>query len=145
MQDLEAEFEDRLGEEKANSLTEFFAQLNSEKYGCILDELLNVRKGISELKKQNYDVPIEISGLFILIVKLTQFVRDSHINPIMKVNSIRTVKAGDVVGCDYDGTPFKDKNEEKTVRVISSGWIYVDKEIQIARPKLREVTENDKD
>ena len=143
MQDLEAEFEERLEEEKTANLTEFFARLNSEKYGCILDELLNVRKGISELQKQNVDVPLELSGLRIVVVKLTQFVRDSHIDPIMKVNSIRTVKAEDVTSCDYDGTPFKDENEEKTVRVISSGWIYVDKEIQIARPKLREVTENE--
>ena len=141
MQDLETEFEERLEEEKAASLTEFFARLNSEKYGCILDELLNVRKGINELKKQNYEVPVEISGLFIVIVKLTQFVRDSHIDPIMKMNAIRTVKAEDVVSCDYDGTPFRDENEEKVVRVVSSGWMYVDKEVQIARPKLKEVTE----
>ena len=143
MQDLETEFEERLEEEKTNNLTEFFSRLNSEKYGCILDELLNVRKGISDLQKQSFDWPIQISGLRIVIVKLTQFVRDSHIDPIMKVGSVRTVTADDVAGCDYEGTPFKDENEKKTVRVISSGWIYVDKEIQIARPKLKEVTEND--
>ncbi len=143
MQDLEAEFEERLEEEKTINLTEFFARLNSEKYGCILDELLNVRKGISELKKRNYEPPLEISGLLILIVRLTQFVRDAHIDPIMKRNSIRTVTADDVASCDYDGSPFRSDSEEKVVRVISSGWIYVDKEIQIARPKLKEVTELD--
>ena len=143
MQDLEAEFEERLEEEKTISLTEFFARLNSEKYGCILDELLNVRKGISELKKRHYEPPLEISGLLILIVRLTQFVRDAHIDPIMKMNSIHTVRAEDVANCDYDGSPFRSDSEEKVVRVISSGWIYVDKEIQIARPRLKEVTELD--
>ena len=143
MQDLEAEFEERLEEGKTDNLTEFFARLNSEKYGCILDELLSVRKGVGELMRQDFDLPIEVSGLFMVIIKLTKFIRDSHIDPIMKVNSIRTITAEDVTNCDYEGTPFKDKDDRKTVRVISPGWIYVDKEIQIARPKLMEVIENE--
>ena len=37
-----------------------------EKYGYILDELLVVRKGIDELRKQNYELPVEINGLLIM-------------------------------------------------------------------------------
>ena len=140
MADLQDEFEERLEEEKAANLTEFFARLNSEKYGCILDELLNVHKGIRGLSKQGVELPIEISGLFILIVKLAQFVRDSHIEPIMKVNEIKKIKAEDLLSCEYDGTPFKDNNDEKSVKVLSSGWVYKgENEIQIARPKLKEI------
>ena len=140
MEDLQTEFEERLEEEKAANLTEFFARLNSEKYGCILDELLNVHKGIRGLSKQGVELPIEISGLFILIVKLAQFVRDSHIEPIMKVNEIKKIKAEDLLSCEYDGTPFKDNNDEKSVKVLSSGWVYKgENEIQIARPKLKEI------
>ncbi|MBR1419343.1 MAG: hypothetical protein IJ576_10300, partial [Synergistaceae bacterium] len=84
--------------------------------------------------------PVEISGLFILIVKLAQFVRDSHIEPIMKVNEIRKITAEDLLSCEYDGTPFKDNNDEKSVKVLSSGWVYKgENEIQIARPKLKEI------
>ncbi|MBR1418494.1 MAG: hypothetical protein IJ576_05980 [Synergistaceae bacterium] len=140
MEDLQTEFEERLEEEKAANLTEFFARLNSEKYGCILDELLNVHKGIRGLNKQGVELPVEISGLFILIVKLAQFVRDSHIEPIMKVNEIRKITAEDLLSCEYDGTPFKDNNDEKSVKVLSSGWVYKgENEIQIARPKLKEI------
>ncbi|MBR0221905.1 MAG: hypothetical protein IJQ63_09035 [Synergistaceae bacterium] len=140
MKDLQDEFEERLEEEKAASLTEFFARLNSEQYGCILDELLNVHKGIRALNKQGVELPVEISGLFILIIKLAQFVRDSHIEPIMKVNEVRKIKAEDLLSCEYDGTPFKNNQDEKTVKVLSSGWVYKgDNEIQIARAKLKEV------
>ena len=138
LEELQEEFEQQLQDSKIKELTDFFARLNSEKYGCILDELLVVRKGVDELRKSNYQLPIEINGLLIMTKKLIQFVRDSHIEPIMKINSIKQVIASDVEFCSYEGTPFETDDEVKTVRVVSSGWIYKDKEIQIARPKLKE-------
>ena len=138
LQDLQNEFEEQLEESKTKELTSFFIKLNSEKYGCILDELLMVRKGIDTLRKNNYELPIEINGLLIMIKKLIQFVMDSHIEPIMKINSIKEVFASDIEFCNYEGTPFSSEQEVKKVKVISSGWIYKDKEIQISRPKVKE-------
>lgn len=138
LEELQEEFEQQLQDSKIKELTDFFTRLNSEKYGCILDELLVVRKGVDELRKSNYQLPIEINGLLIMTKKLIQFVRDSHIEPIMKINSIKQVIASDIEFCSYEGTPFQTGDEVKTVRVVSSGWIYKDKEIQIARPKLKE-------
>lgn len=138
LQDLQEEFEEQLEASKAKELADFFARLNSEKYGCILDELLVVRKGIDELRKSNYELPIEINGLLIMVKKLIQFVRDSHIEPIMKINSIREVIASDVEFCNYEGTPFTTPEEKKQVKVVSPGWVYKDKELQISRPKVKE-------
>ncbi len=138
LQDLQDEFEEQLEVSKAKELADFFTRLNSEKYGCILDELLVVRKGVDELRKSNYELPIEINGLLIMVKKMIQFVRDSHIEPIMKINSTRVVEAPDVEFCIYEGTPFTEPGEKKTVRVISPGWIYRDKELQISRPKVKE-------
>lgn len=138
LQDLQDEFAEQLEASKIKELADFFAKLNSERYGCILDELLVVRKGVDELRKQNYELPIEINGLLIMVKKLIQFVRDSHIEPIMKINSIREVIASDVEFCNYDGTPFTKPEETKTVRVVSPGWVYKDKELQISRPKVKE-------
>lgn len=120
-------------------ITQFFSSLNSEKYGYILDELLKLRKGVDELRKKNYQVPLELNGVYIMIMKLIQFVRDSHINPIMKVDSILTVKASDIEFCSYEGSPFLSKEETKKVRVVSPGWILSDKEIQISSPYLKEI------
>ena len=138
LQDLQEEFAEQLEASKVKELADFFARLNSEKYGCILDELLVVRKGIDELIKKNYELPIEINGLLITVKKLIQFVRDSHIEPIMKINATKEVTASDVEFCNYEGTPFANPEEVKKVRVVSPGWIYKDKELQISRPKVKE-------
>lgn len=138
LQDLQEEFEEQLEVSKVKELTDFFARLNSEKYGCILDELLVVRKGVDDLRKSNYELPIEINGLLIMVKKLIQFVRDSHIEPFMKVNEVKEVSASDVEFCNYEGTPFISQEDKKVVKVVSPGWIYKDKEIQISRPKVKE-------
>lgn len=138
LQDLQEEFEEQLQANKVKELADFFAKLNSEKYGCILDELLVINKGIDGLKKNGVEIPIEINGLLIMVKKLIQFVRDSHIEPIMKINSIMEVTAADVEFCNYEGTPFSAPGEKKKVKVVSPGWIYRDKELQISRPKVKE-------
>ena len=138
LEELQDEFDEQLEISKVNELADFFAKLNSEKYGCILDELVMVRKGVDELRKSNYELPVEINGLLIMVKKLIQFIMDCHINPIMRLNAIKEVCATDVEFCSYEGTPFKSPEEKKKVKVISPGWIYKDKELQISRPKLRE-------
>ncbi|MBR2216166.1 MAG: hypothetical protein IJ849_10490 [Selenomonadaceae bacterium] len=143
LRDLQDEFDQRLEESKIKELVDFFSRLNSDKYGRILDELLNIRRGVSLLKKQRYELPPEIGGLLILTQKLTQFVRDSGINPIMKPQEVKQVKATDIEFCDYEGKPFATKDEAKAIKVISPGWIYTDKDLQIARPKVKEVVGNE--
>lgn len=138
LEEIQDDFDEQLEQSRIQELTEFFAALNSDRYGCILDELLNIRKGAEELRKKRYQLPVEINGLMILIRQLTQFVRDNHIMPIMKPGDIKVVKARDVENCQYEGTPFESEDDEKIVKVISSGWIFKDKEIQISRPKLVE-------
>ena len=61
----------------------------------------------------------------------------------MKPDDEKIVKASDIEFCDYEGTPFADKDDEKIVRVISPGWLYTDKDIQIARPKIKELGDDD--
>lgn len=137
-QDLQDEFDEQLEESKTKELTDFFAMLNSEKYGCILDELLNVNRGVNQLRRSGYELPLEINGLLIMVKKMIQFVMDSHIEPIMKVNSTKEVTAKDVQFCNYEGSPFNTEDELKKVRVVSPGWIYKDKDVQISRPRVKE-------
>ena len=79
LKDLQDEFDARIKESHQDDLVEFFSRLNSEKYGCILDEVLNARNGVRQLRKKNIQLPPEIGGLFILIEKFAQFIRDSEI------------------------------------------------------------------
>lgn len=143
LQDLQDEFDEQLQETKVQELTAFFAKLNSDKYGSILDSLLQVRRGIAQLKKEHFILPPEVSGLFILIQKMTQFVMDNHINPIMKPDSVLEMTAQEAERCDYTGSAFMDTDIKKRVRVVSPGWFYMDKDIVIAKPKIKEVEENE--
>ncbi|MBR2527472.1 MAG: hypothetical protein IKE58_03235 [Blautia sp.] len=138
LQELQDEFDEQLMESKIKEMTDFFARLNSERYGCILDELLEVRKGADQLRKSGYQLPLEINGILIMTSKLIRFVKDSHIDPMMKLNAVLEVKAADVEFCNYEGTPFLSPEDSKRIRVLSPGWIYRDKEIQISRPKVKE-------
>ncbi|OOO00607.1 MAG: hypothetical protein ATN35_06425 [Epulopiscium sp. Nele67-Bin004] len=138
LEELQEEFAVQLEESKVNEMTDFFGKLNSEKYGCLLDELLVIRKGVRKLRKENYELPIELSGVLIMVDKLTKFVQDNHIDPIMKIDDIKEVNLTDVEFCHYEGSPFDDAKETKIVRVVSPGWMYRDKEIQISRPRVKE-------
>lgn len=138
LSDLQKEFDERLEAVKLQEMTEFFGKLNSERYGCILDELLGIRKGMEAIRKSGYELPLEINGLLIMVKKLIQFIRDNHINPMIRPDSVHNVKVADVEYWEYEGSPFMDADEEKTVRVISPGWIYSDKDVQISRPKVKE-------
>ena len=139
LKDLQDEFDARIKQSHQDDLVEFFSQLNSEKYGCILDEVLNARNGARQLRKKNITLPPEIGGLFILIERLAQFIRDSEINPILKPGSVKDMRLEEVESCDYEGSPFLNTTETKRVKVLSPGWVYKNKDVQISRPRLKEV------
>ena len=139
LQDLQDNFDNQLADSKVTALTDFFAQLNSDRYGNILDMVLQLRKGVAALSRSGYELPEELNGLFTLYHKLVQFIRDSHIDPIRKIGSQAIVHASDIEFCIYEGTPFTSEDETKLVETISPGWIYRDQNIQISRPKVKEV------
>ena len=141
LKDLQDEFDARIKQSHQDDLVEFFSRLNSEKYGCILDEVLSARNGVRQLRKKNIQLPPEIGGLFILIERLAQFIRDSEINPILKPGAVKDMRLDEVESCDYEGSPFLNTTEVKRVKVLSPGWVYKNKDVQIARPRLKEITE----
>lgn len=139
LKDLQDEFDARIKQSHQDDLVEFFSRLNSEKYGCILDAVLSARNGVRQLRRDNVQLQPEIGGLFILIERLAQFIRDSEINPILKPGSIKDMRLDEVESCDYEGSPFLNTTETKRVKVLSPGWIYKNKDVQISRPRLKEV------
>lgn len=143
LKDLQDEFDKRLEENHQEEMIEFFSRLNSNQYGCILDEIMSLRSEIKRLRKENVQLPPEIGGLFILVDNLARFVRDNEINPLMKLGTVHELKSGEIGACEYDGTAYASASEVKRVRVISPGWYYKDRNIQIARPRLKECAADD--
>lgn len=139
LKDLQDDFDARIKQSHQDDLVEFFSRLNSEKYGCILDAVLSARNGVRQLRKEKVQLQPEIGGLFILIERLAQFIRDSEINPIMKPGSVKDMRLDEVEACDYEGSPFLNTTEVKRVKVLSPGWVYKNKDVQISRPRLKEV------
>lgn len=141
LRDLQDDFDARIKESHQNEMVEFFSRLNSEKYGCILDAVLSARNGVRQLRRDKVQLHPEIGGLFILIERFAQFIRDSEINPILKPGAIKEMRLDEVESCDYEGSPFLNTTEVKRVKVLSPGWIYKNKDVQISRPRLKEVTD----
>lgn len=139
LKDLQDEFDARIRESHQDDLIAFFSQLNSEKYGCILDAVFSAKIGVRQLRRNNVQLPPEIGGLFILIDKLAQFIRDNEINPILKPGTVQDMSFDEAEACEYEGTPFKTADDVKRVKVISPGWFYKNKDVQISRPRLKEV------
>lgn len=139
LKDLQDEFDEKIRESHQNEMIEFFSLLNSEKYGCLLDAVINVRNGVRKLRKDNVQLPPEIGGLLILIERLAHFIKDNKINPILKPGSVQDMRFDEIESCDYEGSPFQTTDEIKHVKVLSPGWFYQNKDIQIARPRLKEV------
>ncbi len=141
LKDLQDEFDARIKQSHQDDLVEFFSRLNSEKYGCILDAVLSARNGVRQLRKDKVQLQPEIGGLFILIERFAQFIRDSEINPILKPGSVKDMRLDEVESCDYEGSPFLNTTEVKRVKVLSPGWVYKNKDVQISRPRLKEVSD----
>lgn len=136
--DLQDEFDEQLEESKDIEKMKFFSNLNSDKYGKILDELMQNQRGVNKLRRENAEIPIELNGVLIVFKKLVQFIKDSDIEPILKMGSVKNVRYKDICNFNYEGTAFEG-DEEKKVKVISPGWIYKAKKIRIARPFVKEV------
>lgn len=146
LKDLQDEFEKRLEQNHQEEMIEFFSRLNSNQYGCILDEMFSAFKGIQKLRRAKVQPPLEISGLFRVVENLVNFVKANEINPIMKLGEIKDWKASDfnASGSEYvSDSPYTSADEVKRVKVISPGWYYKDKNIQISRPRLKECGEED--
>jgi len=145
LSDLQNEFEEQLNESKIKEMTDFFAMLNSESYGCILDQLLTLRENVEALRKSGFKLPIEINGILALVKNMWKFVIKNQIKPMWQPGSEVMVKASDVEFSNYTGSPFTSEEEVKCVKVLSPGWVFRDKEVQISRPRLEEVKKDQTD
>ena len=56
----------------------------------------------------------------------------------MKIGSIKEVTASEIEYCNYEGSPFVNNEQKKKVKVVSAGWVYKDKDLQVAIPKVKE-------
>lgn len=57
---------------------------------------------------------------------------------MFRLDQVLEITASQAEEMDYEGDPFLDNTRLRKVSAFP-GWIYQDKEIQISRPKVREM------
>ena len=138
---LQDSYEEQINEIRAEEEARMILQLNSEKYGYILDLLLTAQDGIRQLRKKG-DIPFEIKSVKSLVRRLQEFVEDCGVTPMLEMGEELSVLAKEIDGYSYDGAPFKSSGELKNVVVISPGWEIQEKGIVISYPRVKEILED---
>lgn len=120
-QDLE-KFKDEI---ELNVISDFIKDLNSEKYGRLLDNFTKCQKSLKELKRNKYEFPVQVESIPILIRQYIKFIQEYGIKEIQRKQQMMLSYEEATKG-NYIGSPYKDQTELKKVVVDSPGWIYKD-------------------
>lgn len=136
--DMVANINARSAEAKEEAVNEFFIQLNSERYGRLLDSAFLVETKMELLRKEKYHFPMQVMTLPILLRNFTNFIKANGFRPIDVVGRIFEASADDLLYIVYEGEPFLG-DEKKKVQVTSPGWMKG--ETVISKPVVKEVVE----
>ena len=135
---LQDDFDERIEENRREEGENLIAQLNSSRYGGVLDMLTTLQTGSRSLRRGGKSLPMELSSLPALLRNLLQFTEDCGITPMMTMGEEFTLRASEAANYQYRGTPFTSADEEKPVIVTSTGWEIRDKELIISLPAVTE-------
>lgn len=131
---------DETAEDARNAaIVSFYALMNSEKYGHLLDGLELVERRLSDLKEQKVKLPPQAMPLTIVFKQLLRFVRDCEITPIETTGRTFEAEFEELENYTYIGEAYTKAGERKTVTVEKPGWKYRDAVISL--PTVREKEE----
>lgn len=121
LNDMVINIEQKTKDAEADAVNNFFAQLNSERYGRLLDNTVLIDQKISNLRKQHYKFPLEIMAMPMIIKNFMAFVKGIGFEPMRTLGEKFEATAEDLIYDVYEGTPFM-QNEQKLVQVVCPGW-----------------------
>lgn len=141
LRDLQESFDEQLAESRQEEQEKFMSLLNSDKYGHILDLLAVAQNGFYRMRREKKPVPIELRNIQTLVRRLLEFVEDCGVTSMQEVGMRMNMNARQLDSFQFEGTPFLNEQESKTVEVISPGWQIPDRHIIISFPRVREIRE----
>jgi len=136
------EFEDKLRERSQQEVQSFFAALNNEKYGFLIDSLYLNKRACMEARLSGEQIPYSMQGVPVTIDRLLTFLRDSGVAPASRFtpHSTYSLRLSDMDGCRFEPSPERKTpiapGERVTVKVLSAGWKKGD--VVFAYPVLQE-------
>lgn len=139
LDDLKESIDDVSKEAEKSAVSDFFIMLNSVQYGTILDSFVVVENKLNEIKKLNIKLPNQLVVLPIIFKQLLKFIKDIGIRPVDTIGRTFQAKYSDIAVMNYNGEPFMDDDEVKTMEIQKCGWKYED--IIISVPTVKEKLE----
>lgn len=136
LDDLKESIDDVSKEAEKSAVSDFFIKLNSAQYGTILDSFVVVENKLSEIKKLNIKLPNQLVVLPIIFKQLLKFTKDIGITPIDTIGRTFEANYRDIALMNYNGEPFIDDDEVKSMEIEKCGWKFED--IVISAPTVKE-------
>lgn len=122
---------------RQGAVEDFFREMNSPRYGCLLDQFVQAERYLARLKGKGYHVPEEMETFPQLVRMFLKYVENCGLETGPGVGNTRQVDLEQSESYHYSGSEFRGKEEVKEVQVVSGGWKYNGN--VISRPVIKEI------
>ncbi len=136
LDELNETIDETAADAKNAAITSFYATMNSDKYGNLLDSIELVERRLAVLKEQKVKVPPQLMPLTIVFKQLLRFIKECGITPIDVTGREFTTEVEGLADYTYIGEAYSKEGEQKTVVVERPGWKFGDTVITL--PTVRE-------
>lgn len=136
LDELNETIDETAADAKTAAIASFYATMNSEEYGNLLDSLELVERRLAAIKEQKIKLPPQVLPMTIVFKQLLRFVRDCGIMPIDTTGREFTTEVEGLANYTYIGEAYTRAGETKTVVVERPGWKFEDTVISL--PTVRE-------
>lgn len=139
LDELNETIDETAADAKNAAIASFYATMNSEEYGNLLDSLELVERRLAVIKEQKIKIPPQVLPMTIVFKQLLRFVKDCGISPIDTTGREFSTEVEGLAEFTYIGDAYTKAGEVKTVVVERPGWKFEDTVISL--PTVREKEE----
>ena len=139
LNELNETLDETAAKAKKEAIASFYATMNSEGYGNLLDSIELVGRRLALIREQKVRIPPQVLPLTIVFKQLIRFIREYGITAIDVTGREFEATAEELAGYTYIGEEYLSDGETKTVVVERPGWKFEDTIISL--PTVREKEE----
>ena len=139
LNELNETLDETAAKAKKEAIASFYATMNSEGYGNLLDSIELVERRLALIREQKIRIPPQVLPLTIVFKQLIRFIREYGITAIDVTGREFEATAEELAGYTYIGEEYLSDGETKTVVVERPGWKFEDTIISL--PTVREKEE----
>lgn len=136
LDELKETIDETAADAKNAAVASFYATMNSDKYGNLLDSIELVERRLTVIKEQKIKILPQLMPLTIVFKQLLRFIRECGITPIDVTGREFTTEVEGLADYTYIGEAYSKEGEQKTVVVERPGWKFGDAVITL--PTVRE-------